>query len=279
MIFTTRTVHILPALTLLLFTSVLLGCSGLALEEQVEEVPIDVIESEPEEGDQSDDNAVPVYATQAAIISQPGDETSTMENEVELSQPAVPEERLLVLEWPGKIRTGDSDLLILKLEIADNGEITPTAEFLGHEIKAGLVEIPNVYDTHSVVAQARLDMVGVDYTPRGEVSERMRPGDPVQFIWSVRPREVGSHRGTIWVHLEFVPLDDGEVIRQPLSAQVIEIDAVNLLGLGGTPARVIGAVGTFLGAFLGLDKLLPGLLSFFRRFLPSASRKNTPKGN
>jgi len=190
----------------------------------------------------------------------------------------VPEERLLVLEWPGKIRTGDSDLVILKLEISDSRKLTPTAEFLGHEIKAEPVEIPNVYDTHSVVAQARLDMIGVNYTPRGEVSEPMQPGDPVQFIWSVRPREVGSHRGTIWVHLVFVPLGDGEASRQPLSAQVIEIDAVNLLGLGGTPARVIGAVGTFLGAFLGLDKLLPGLFSFFRRFLPSASRRNTPKG-
>lgn len=172
-----------------------------------------------------------------------------------LDLPAVLEERLLVLEWPSRIRTGDSDLIILTLELDEEGNMTPTAQFEDHQVRGSAVEIPNLYDTHNIIAQARLDMAGVAYTPQGELVEPMRPGVPVVFSWSISPQNVGSYRGTVWVHLQFLPLDGSEVSRRVLSAQVVEVDSVNLLGLGGTSARLIGAVGAMVGAFLSLDRI------------------------
>ena len=170
-------------------------------------------------------------------------------------------------------KAGDSDLVILTLEIDEEGNLSATAEYEDHEVKSKNVAIPDLYDTHNVIAQARLDMVGVDYSPHGEILEPMRPGIPIKFIWSVLPRSVGSYRGTIWVHLQFVPLDGSDPTRTALSAQVIDINAVNLIGLGGTPARVIGSVGAVIGAFLSLDKLGGALWRTFKSIVLRPKRE------
>src|SRR5215475_13076124 len=41
--------------------------------------------------------------------------------------PAIPERRELTLEYPPKIRAGDSDIVRLTLEVNEHGDITPTA--------------------------------------------------------------------------------------------------------------------------------------------------------
>lgn len=249
----------------LLLTLLISGCSAEAAEQTGIENEEIGVEGEYDAIEPTDEIEGIYLSTQIAPYSTV---TSSASSVQDLSgpalQPAVPEQRRLILEWPEKIRAGDSDLIILKLELDETGKITPTAEFTDHEIRSQPVEVPNVYDTHNIVVQARLDMLGVEHSPSGEISEPMRPGVPVQFIWSVRPKEVGIQRGTIWLHLMYFPHDGGESSRQALSAQTIEIEAVNLLGIGGTPARVIGTVGTFVGAFLGLDKLAPWLVGLFK---------------
>lgn len=188
--------------------------------------------------------------------------------------PAVLEERLLVLEWPSRIRTGDSDLIVLTLELDDEGNITPTALYGDHLVRGEPVQVPNLYDTHNVVAQARLDVAGMDYIPRGEISEPMRPGVPVRFSWSVLPENVGAYRGTIWIHLQFVPIDGSETSRRVLSAQIVDINAVNMFGIGGTPARIFGAVGVVAGAFLSMDKIGGVLWKFFKSMFQSADSRS-----
>jgi len=179
--------------------------------------------------------------------------------------PLIPEQRLLVVEWPPVIRTGDTDVILLKLAVDQEGNITPTAQFGEHEVQGETVYIPNLYDTHNVVAEARLDLAGMQVVPPDEVIEPMRPGQTVTFSWSVRPESVGDYRGMLWVHLRFVPLDGGEETRRPLTAQVIEIRAVNMLGMGGTAARLAGWVGTVLGSILGLDNIVSWIWKFLRR--------------
>lgn len=182
------------------------------------------------------------------------------------SQPAVPETRRLTLEWPPTIRVGDSDVVQLTLEVDDLGNITPTAVFEGHELHGENVQIPNVYETHNVVAQARLDMAGVEVEPGEEISVPLRPGTSASFIWSVRPVDVGRYRGTVWLHLNFVPLEPGgQESRIPVTAQLIDIQAINFLGLGGTPARVLGGIGALAGSMISLDSLLPWVLGRIRR--------------
>ena len=188
--------------------------------------------------------------------------------------PAIQESRLLALEWPARLRVGDSDTIRLTLEVDETGAITPTAMIEGHETRGEQVKIPNLYDTHNVMVEARLDIAGLVYTPTSEVVEPMQPGQSVVFFWSVQPRQVGKYRGTVWVHLLYIPKQptgqegDGETdqaARMTLSAQLIEIEAVNFLGLGGNAARVTGWIGAGLGSIISLDKLYDFAVGRIRR--------------
>jgi hypothetical protein len=171
---------------------------------------------------------------------------------------------MLTVEFPPQIRAGDSDLIRLTLEVDELGNLTATAESAGNVTQGEGIQIPNIYDTHNIVAEARLDMAGVQINPAGTISEPLRPGQTVTYYWSVRAEDVGIYRGTLWFYLRFVPLDGGPEQRQALSAQKIEIEAVNFFGLKAQPARFLGAAGTVVSAILGMP-FLEGILKWLWR--------------
>ncbi len=180
--------------------------------------------------------------------------------------PAIQEPRLLTLEWPARLKVGDSDTIRLTLEIDETGTITPTAIIEGHETHGEKINIPDLYDTHNVMVEARLDIAGLVYTPTSEVVEPMQPGQSVVFFWSVQPQQVGKYRGTIWLHLHFVPKQpSAREARLTLSAQRVEIEAVDFLGLSGNAARVTGWIGAGLGSILSLDKLYDFVAGLIKR--------------
>lgn len=221
-----------------------------------------------------EETAAESQATQQPAPAQPdgnegeggGNLPKTQEPEAAPSQAQIPEQRLITVEWPATIRQGDSETLRLTLEMDETGALTPTAEVEGHEVSGKQVVIPNLYDTHNVVAEARLDLAGMEILPGAEISETLRPGQDVTFYWSVRPERTGDYRGTLWLHLHFIPKESaGEESRIALTAQRIEIRTVNMLGLGGTPARVLGAVGTLAGSIIGLDNIASWIWGAIRR--------------
>ena len=170
---------------------------------------------------------------------------------VTTAQPAILERRRLTVEFPPQIRAGDSDLVRLTLEVDDLGNLTPTAEMGGHEIEGKIVEIPNLYESHQVIAEARFDIAGMEVRPPDLVSEPLTPGNSVTFRWSIRPPDVGIYRGTIWLYLRFVDKQSGEESRKTISAQLMEIEAVNFLGVSGEFARTTGVIGSVIGTILG----------------------------
>ncbi|MFH1907855.1 MAG: hypothetical protein ABIL11_10830 [Chloroflexota bacterium] len=182
-------------------------------------------------------------------------------------QPAIQESRRLTLEWPPVIRAGDADTVRLTLEVDDRGNLTPTAEIEGHITRGQTVFIPNVYDTHNVVAEARLDLAGLQVVPSETASQPLRPGQRVTFYWSVRPLEAGKFRGVVWFYLRFVPLLGGPESERAISAQTIEIEAVSFLGLKAGPARLLGAAGAFLCSVLGLPFLEDSLRWLLKRII------------
>jgi len=193
---------------------------------------------------------VSVLPTQSAPDALP--DTGGGEEE---PQPAIPESRRLTLEFPPEIRTGDSARIRLQLEVDERGNITPTAIVEGNVVTGEVVEIPNLYETHFVVAEARLDMAGMEVQPPGMISEPMTPGKAVTFYWSVRPQESGRYEGAVWLHLRFIPistLDGEQEMRIPVSVQFLEIEARSFLGfLNGGAARGAGALGSLIGSVLG----------------------------
>lgn len=180
-------------------------------------------------------------------------------------QPALPERRRLTLEFPPEIRAGDSDRVRLTLEVDDLGNLTPTAEVGGNVVTGEVVEIPNLYETHHVVAEARLDLAGMDVRPADLISEPLAPGNSVTFYWSIRPDEVGLYRGTLWLYLRFVDKTTGEESRKTISAQPVDIEAVNLLGLSGEWARTTGVVGSVVGTIIGFPFFEDIVRLIFRR--------------
>ncbi len=166
--------------------------------------------------------------------------------------PSIPEQRLLTLEFPPKIRAGDSDLVRLTLEVDDLGNIRPTAEIEGNEVVGEVVEIPNLYETHNIIAESRLDMAGLEVKPSETVSEPLLPGESVTFYWSLSAEDAGEYKGTVWLYLRFIPKAGGEEISKTISAQIIEVRATKFFGIvSASPAKKLGAIGSFLGALLG----------------------------
>jgi hypothetical protein len=103
-------------------------------------------------------------------------------------QPAIPESRRLTLEFPPVMRAGDSTRIRLQLEVDAQGNLTPTAVVEGNVVTGEVVEIPNLYETHNVVAEARLDMAGMEVQPQGMVSEPLLPGQAVIVLLECSPQ-------------------------------------------------------------------------------------------
>ncbi|NWG05547.1 MAG: hypothetical protein HXY35_02545 [Chloroflexi bacterium] len=167
------------------------------------------------------------------------------------AQPAIPERRFLTLEFPPQIRAGDSDRVRLTLEVDEQGNITPTAVVGGNIVTGEVIEIPNLYETHRVIVEAKFDIAGLEVSPPELISQGLELGQAVTFIWSVRPREVGVYRGTIWLYLRFVDKVSGEESRKTVAAQDVDIEAVNLLGLSASLARTLGVGGSVIGTIIG----------------------------
>lgn len=183
-------------------------------------------------------------------------------------QPAVPESRRLTLEYPPHIRVGDSEVIRLTLEVDTLGNVRPTAEMPGKIVSGKNAQIPNVYDTHNVFAEARLDIAGLNVQPPDIQSESLTEGQSITFCWSVQPASAGTFRGTAWFYLRFVDKVTAAESQEPIAAQPVQIDANNFFGFSGGFARAAGGVGSIIGAVLGFpfaDDILKWLFGRLRR--------------
>jgi hypothetical protein len=166
--------------------------------------------------------------------------------------PALPEFRRLTLEYPSRIKAGaESDVIRLTLEVDSLGNITPTAEIGGNVVEGEVIEIPNLYATHNVTAEAFYEVAGLEVKPSGSTFQPLKQGQPVTFYWSVRAADVGKYRGTIWLYLNFESRSSAEKSRGAVSAQIVEIEAVDFFGYSTNFVRTSGVVGSVLGSILG----------------------------
>jgi hypothetical protein len=157
---------------------------------------------------------------------------------------AVPEEPagVLTLEWPAAVRTGEVFSVRLALQ------------------PAAIQESGDRPRENSALAEARLELPGVETSPPGETSQAAPDDRPVRFRWQARADRPGLYSGTVWLHLRLMPGAERKII----SAPRIQIRARSFLGLNGLWARGLGAAGVVLGVVFGLDALASGL---WRRIL------------
>ena len=187
--------------------------------------------------------------------------------------PVLNESRRLTLEFPPAIRLGDSEVVRLTLEVDALGNLTPTAEVAGNAVSGKTVEIPDLYDTHIVFAEARIDMAGVEVRPADTISEALLPGGSATFYWSLRPTRAGTFRGTVWLHLHFVDRSSRAETRIAVSAQPLQVEAGRLFGLSGSVARTAGGIGSVVGAILGFP-FIDDLIKWLIRRRPGSRQKS-----
>ena len=205
-------------------------------------------------GGKASQPSVPTMASQ-----QPTTASAATQSPLPQFAPQLVERRLVVMEWPPRIRVGDGDRLRLTLLVDSQGRITPSVETAGHQVSGQEVAIPDLYETDNLVVEARLDLAGVPVEPQGMVSQPMLRGQPLTFYWSIRPQGTGILRGTLWIFLVMVPKDGSPLQRQPLLALPVNIEAITVLGVPSNVARWGGVVGASLSAVLGfpfLEKIL-----------------------
>ncbi len=246
-----RTFHLVIGLTVLIVT---FACGGVVA------TPSSSNQEEPVSG--ASDSPAPTSIALEATQTVPGE----IPGETASPSPAIPETRRLTLEYPPKMKAGvESDVIRLTLEVDEQGNITPTAQVEGNTITGEVIQIPNLYETHTVTAEARIDMSGMDVQPPGSIYEPMTPGQSVKFFWSIRPQDTGLYRGTVWLHLVFVDRISGEESRMAVSAQIVEIEAVDFFGLSVDVARTSGVVGSVIGGIIGFPFLEDIIKFLFKR--------------
>jgi hypothetical protein len=148
--------------------------------------------------------------------------------------PSLPEKRMIHLTFSPKMRAGETQTV--ELNLVTEGE--------GAE--------PSLYRKYSVILEARLEFSFADVRPADLVSTALVGGENATFYWEVDPHEVGDLRGTVWLYLRLIPKEGGQELRQPVSAQLIEVHSRSLLGWNGSVVRVAGMIVLLLGLALGI---------------------------
>jgi hypothetical protein len=190
-------------------------------------------------------------------------------------QPALLEQRLMELEWPETLREKDSGLIVLTIAMSEQAQPTMTVETSGINIP---IDIPNIYDTHNIVAVARLDLAGME-AYRENIREPMQPGQTITFPWSIRANEAGTYQGVVWLRLELTPKGGGQTDEILLMARTIEIKVVTILGMSGGLARFLGGVGLVAGTVLGYPFIQARIAEWQKRRKgsgPRAGRRSPP---
>jgi hypothetical protein len=164
-------------------------------------------------------------------------------------QPAPKDGRRLLVTVPSFTRLGDDEKIEASLEVLPRDT-------------AG--SGPDLYITHNLVAETRLEATDLLFAPGSEILSSMREGFPTAFTWTIRPTSSGMKKLVLWLHAQYVPPPDPlEKVfpeRKLLAAPEFQVKTVSLMGLAGTPARVIGGVCTVLGSVLLLSPLLQKMI-------------------
>jgi hypothetical protein len=192
--------------------------------------------------------------------------------------PALPEFRRLKLEYPPVIKIGSgSDVIILTLDVDKQGNITPTAQIEGNVVEGDVVEIPNLYATHNVTAEAYYEVAGLEVVPPGPTFHPLKQGERVSFTWSVRAQDVGTYGGTIFLFLNFENRETGEKDRKEISIQIFDIKAVDFFGFSTNFVKTSGVVGSALGVVVGFPFFKDIAKYLFDRLTKNKKKATKPK--
>ena len=181
---------------------------------------------------------VPALPTQPAATATPGVEG-----------------RLVEMEWPGRLRLGDSDVVRLALVPSQNG-YDVQAEFPDHQLATQTVPVarPQGYQLY---AAGILDGVAFDISPAGEQEHLLPLGQTVTWRWTVRAHNPGEQGLSVALWLRWRPdPGTGGPPREALAfSRAMRVQVSSVLGLTRAQASTTGVFSLVFGAGLGMFAL------------------------
>lgn len=152
------------------------------------------------------------------------------------------EARLVELEWPTRMRLGDSEGVRLAL-IPSAGGYTATVEFPDNTVITQAITISQI-GGYTLYGVARLDGVGFQIAPAAEQVVPLPLGEPVVWRWTLTPRSAGQHRLTVDLRLRWV----GATTRETqVYSKALTVDVLSFLGLSIGQAMWFGVLGLMVG--------------------------------
>jgi LysM repeat protein len=201
-----------------------------------------------------------------------------------LSQSPVPpvlEARILEVEFPPRLRLGDTDTIRLALRPKTTAPGTTTIEVtiegVGHVATPQSVSIPAPYQTHNITGHVQVvQMKGLEITSTKPDIQPVRPGESTEWYWLVEPQQLGEQRVIISFVIEYTPKNPGDVQLQPLSVPLspLTLTIVTVLGMTAVEARILSGIGVSISTLAGLLALWKQLQELLGR---SGGKQVKPK--
>jgi hypothetical protein len=182
------------------------------------------------------------------------------------------EARMIELEWPPRMRLGDSDTVRLALVPTDEGYIV-TTEFPDHQTDTQDISVarPGGYDLNAI---ARLDGVGFQISPASEQVRFLPVSEPVTWHWSLKPTAPGQQRLTMTLLLRWSPQASvpGSPVEAVAYSKGMDVQVSSFFGLTRAQAMTGGLFGLIIGAgisFIALTSLVLPIRSSLKSPPPS----------
>jgi hypothetical protein len=189
-----------------------------------------------------------------AIESAPSNSDNTSADSDTLAQSGqVAENRAVELEYPGRIKLGDSDAVRVSL-VPTAGGYTPIIETPGNTIITGPVVIRQ-QTGYTPFIDASLSGVNFDIDqPRKRAL--LGAGQRLDFRWTVSPRQSGQQRLIVDVRVVWTPDDAARpTLESQLFSKPLNVEVAAVFGMTSAQAGQAGAAGVAVGAGLGLVAL------------------------
>ncbi len=159
----------------------------------------------------------------------------------------------LVIEIPQSIRLGDTDIIHLSIAPEESWILPTPTPLSGSESENPSNVLSESELTYNILAETRLEMDGVLFTPTGDIIEPIKPDQMLSIYWTLQPENIGVYQGVVWLHFQYVDVDKNETVRKLISTQLIDIKSEGFLGLRGDVARLLGIIGAVIGLALQFD--------------------------
>jgi hypothetical protein len=157
----------------------------------------------------------------------------------------------MILEWDSYNPTGDISVIELSLNVEKKEDlsIVPQLRTIANNALYRSQALNSRGKTFDL-AEARLELPGLDVKPREIVGQPFDPSGEVKFFWNVTSYVEGDFQGNVWLYVGADSLPKDTTNRYPIAIQPVDFHWQDLFGLSGTSARYLGLFGLIVGILL-----------------------------